>query len=145
MTHCCLVEAPQQTAGITTVFLQREELPQKHSLIGQLEFSLQADTPLSRSDDTVLTSYPVLSSTCTGLQHLHWRWSFRWLSRFLCWPATWKKFSYSSYSGPDFPDLYCELDLCAMCRSSNCNTQTVNDPWHQIVSPESCRHWYHAA
>lgn len=57
---------------------------------------LPTDTPPNISDDSGLSNththtkapYPAPSWPCTGPQHLRWRWSLRWVSLFLCWPAT---------------------------------------------------------
>lgn len=91
--------------GITTVIVQRLTPPKtlSHWSVGVVllthtpwmyQMTLSAD---SRHIHTQ-ASYPAPSWPCTGPQHLHWNWSFRWLSRFLCWPATWKNWikDYSS-------------------------------------------------
>lgn len=68
------------------------------------------------------TSYRALSWPCTGPQHLRWHWSLHWVLLFLCWPATWKKWTQEDYSWADFLK---QLILPSSKCSSNCNIQII--------------------
>lgn len=86
-----------QIAGITLV---QRGTSKTSSLIGWLLKKYYWLITYQMTAD-IHVSYPALSWPCTGPQHPHWRWSFRWLLRFLCWPATRKMWTEEDYPGVD--------------------------------------------
>lgn len=85
---------PHTQLGITAAVVQRgtDFRSCSHWLLGGVVQTGTTPSARRRSDDYDTHThthrpYPAPSWPCARRQRLHWSWSLRWLSRFLCWPA----------------------------------------------------------